>query len=91
MSTNYSSTNNNQYYLITKVSSSSSSSSSSYHNNEAWKLPYNIDDSDLTFDGTPLNMLYEENKYMAEHVSHSHASRSHEVGLQFFIPGGGRM
>jgi len=35
---------------------------------KSWKLPYRIDDSDLTFDGKPLNMLYEENRWMAEHL-----------------------
>ncbi|KAF4634891.1 hypothetical protein G7Y89_g3205 [Cudoniella acicularis] len=54
---------------------STTSSSSNYYNTEeeidlnaeSWKLPYSIDDSDLTFDGKPLNMLYEENKWQAEH------------------------
>jgi len=38
---------------------------------QSWKLPYAIDDSDLTFDGKPLNMLYEENRWRAEHVIES--------------------
>lgn len=48
---------------------------------EAWEVPYIIDDADLTFDGTPLNMLYERNRYVAEgHVtSHSHESKSHDA------------
>jgi len=79
----------NQYYLITNVhcspnnNSNNSSTSSSTKEKEidlraaSWKLPYSIDDSDLTFDGKPLNMLYEENKWKAEHSS---ASRDEKRG-----------
>ncbi|TAQ87955.1 hypothetical protein B7494_g3713 [Chlorociboria aeruginascens] len=35
-------------------------------NAESWKLPYSIDDADLMFDGKPLNLLYEENRCVAE-------------------------
>jgi len=59
-----------QYYLITNVQASSSSSTTTTTSkdeidlhSESWKLPYSIDDEDLTFDGKPLNMLYEENRY----------------------------
>lgn len=55
-----------QYYLITNVQSSSSSTTSKDEidlHSESWKLPYSIDDEDLMFDGKPLNMLYEENRY----------------------------
>ncbi|PBP18383.1 hypothetical protein BUE80_DR010919 [Diplocarpon rosae] len=38
------------------------------HLQEYWKEPYTIDDEDLTFDGKPLNMLYEENRHHAEHL-----------------------
>ena len=43
----------------------------------SWKLPYSIDDEDLTFDGKPLNLLYEENRWKAEHhhVQYTHSSR----------------
>jgi hypothetical protein len=44
--------------------------------NQSWKLPYTIDDSDLTFDGKPLNMLYEENRWKAEHVLESRVKYS---------------
>ena len=35
---------------------------------EAWMLPYmiEIEDSDLTFDGKPLNLWHEENQHVAE-------------------------
>jgi len=64
-----------QYYLITGVRTSSNSSSSSSCKEErevdlhaqSWKLPYSIDDKDLMFDGKPLNLLYEENRYAVEH------------------------
>jgi hypothetical protein len=55
-----------QYYLITNVQSSNSNTTSKDEidlHSESWKLPYSIDDEDLTFDGKPLNMLYEENRY----------------------------
>jgi hypothetical protein len=32
-----------------------------------WQKPFSIDDADLMFDGKPLNMLYEENRWMAGH------------------------
>lgn len=58
----------NQYYLITNVHSPSTTKEKEIDLRAAsWKLPYSIDDSDLTFDGKPLNMLYEENKYKVEH------------------------
>ncbi|PMD26352.1 hypothetical protein NA56DRAFT_563732 [Hyaloscypha hepaticicola] len=58
-----------QYYLITNVHSSTTHSSDKQIDLHAqsWKLPYSIDDKDLMFDGKPLNLLYEENRYMAEH------------------------
>jgi hypothetical protein len=66
-----------QYYLITNVHSSSTHSSNDRAidlHAQSWKLPYTIDDKDLMFDGKPLNMLYEENRYMAEHRG---SSREH--------------
>lgn len=77
-SSSKSSSSQKQYYLITNVSSSYSPSpytNTTYYTKEeeidlhaeSWKLPYSIDDSDLTFDGKPLNMLYEENRWQAEH------------------------
>jgi len=79
-------TSDKQYYLITGVRTSSSSSSSSTNEREidlrdqSWKLPYSIDDKDLTFDGKPLNMLYEENRYAVEHRqgSREHRGRSRQ-------------
>lgn len=67
-----------QYYLITNVHSSNASSSAREFDlqGQNWKLPYTIDDKDLCFDGKPLNLLYEENKYRAEHHV-SHQSREH--------------
>jgi hypothetical protein len=64
-----------QYYLITNVHSSTTTSSDKQIDLHAqsWKLPYSIDDKDLMFDGKPLNLLYEENRYMAERGS----SREH--------------
>ncbi|KAK2629819.1 hypothetical protein QTJ16_000639 [Diplocarpon rosae] len=45
------------------------------HLQEYWKEPYTIDDEDLTFDGKPLNMLYEENRHHAEHLVMAESSR----------------
>ncbi|KAK6586017.1 hypothetical protein PZA11_001074 [Diplocarpon coronariae] len=45
------------------------------HLQEHWKEPYTIDDADLTFDGKPLNMLYEENRCQAEHRVRAESSR----------------
>lgn len=64
-----------QYFLITNVVAKTDGEIDLHA--EPWKLPYSIDDADLTFDGKPLNMLYEENRYVAEghHVSKdSHVS-----------------
>jgi len=75
-----------QYYLITNVRSTHSSSTSSSASEreielhaQSWQLPFEVDDKDLTFDGKPLNLLYEENKYRAEHrvgESREHRGRS---------------
>jgi len=54
-----------KYYLITSDNSNSKSTDASAQ--ELWKEPYTIDDADLMFDGKPLNMLYEENRWQAEH------------------------
>lgn len=54
-----------EWYLITNVAAKTDAEIDL--SAESWKLPYSIDDSDLTFDGKPLNMLYEENRYQAEH------------------------
>ena len=57
-----------QYYLITNVVANSATDAEIVDlQAESWKLPYNIDDGDLTFDGKPLNLLYEENRWSAEH------------------------
>ena len=64
-----------QYYLITNVSSHCQPAEKEIDlHAESWKLPYSIDDADLTFDGKPLNLLYEENRWTAEH----HVSASKE-------------
>jgi hypothetical protein len=44
----------------------------------SWKVPVKIDDTDLTFDGKPLNLLYEENQrnWIAKHhVFEDHRER----------------
>jgi hypothetical protein len=70
-----------QYYLITNVHSSTTSSDKQTDlHAQSWKLPYSIDDKDLMFDGKPLNLLYEENRYMAEHRG---SSREH---VSFHLP-----
>jgi len=75
--------NQNQHYLITTTTTTTSSSKEKEIDFRAasWKLPYSIDDSDLTFDGKPLNLLYEENKnrWRAEH-SGSSGSRDEKRG-----------
>ncbi|KAI9648274.1 hypothetical protein NHQ30_002906 [Ciborinia camelliae] len=78
--TSNSSADGKQYFLITNVTTTSNATTEFDLQAEAWRFPYSIDDSDLTFDGTPLNMLYEVNRYMAEeHVMHnSHDSKSHD-------------
>jgi hypothetical protein len=67
-----------RYYLITNVRTNTPAESEIDLHAESWKLPYSIDDSDLMFDGKPLNMLYEENRWMAEHVTYERASRSNK-------------
>jgi hypothetical protein len=54
-----------QYYLITNVVAKTDSEVDLKAG--SWKEPYTINDSDLMFDGKPLNMLYEENRWVAEH------------------------
>ncbi|KAG4420428.1 hypothetical protein IFR04_006444 [Cadophora malorum] len=56
-----------KYYLVTDDTNSSSNKSTDLQAQELWKEPYTIDDADLMFDGKPLNMLYEENRWQAEH------------------------
>ncbi|KAG4432748.1 hypothetical protein IFR05_011778 [Cadophora sp. M221] len=53
-----------KYYLITDHSNTKTTDLQAQ---ELWKEPYTIDDADLMFDGKPLNMLYEENRWQAEH------------------------
>ncbi|KUJ15254.1 uncharacterized protein LY89DRAFT_735383 [Mollisia scopiformis] len=70
-----------QYYLITDLPLRSSTDFPAAEevidlHAESWKLPYSIDDEDLTFDGKPLNMLYEENRWEAEHHVDYHYSSS---------------
>lgn len=69
-----SSTQHKDYILITNVVSRHPADAEIDLNAETWQLPYSIDDSDLTFDGKPLNMLYEENRWKAEHVLESPVS-----------------
>jgi hypothetical protein len=63
-----------QYYLITDVNVRTTANEKAIdpQSQESWQEPYTIDDADLMFDGKPLNLLYEENKWQAEH----HVSRS---------------
>ncbi|CAG8957996.1 hypothetical protein HYALB_00002455 [Hymenoscyphus albidus] len=74
-------TNQQQYYLITNVTSTYHQQQTSREefdlksSNTSWKLPYTIDDEDLTFDGKPLNMLYEENRMKAERRDERKPSR----------------
>lgn len=60
-----------KYYLITDTDTHSNNSTQTKTTDlqaqELWKEPYTIDDADLMFDGKPLNMLYEENRWQAEH------------------------
>jgi hypothetical protein len=74
-STQTSTTSSQQYYLDVQQPTyyTNSSNSSNYGsqkdtsiNTGSWTVPYTIDDSDLMFDGKPLNMLYEENRMSAE-------------------------
>jgi len=66
------------YLLITNVVASTTTENEIDLHAEAWKLPYSIDDSDLTFDGKPLNMLHEENRWTAEHVSSGQPVHEHQ-------------
>jgi hypothetical protein len=75
-----------QYYLITNVHSSSSSSGTDREidlHAQSWKLPYTIDDKDLMFDGKPLNLLYEENRYAVEHRQGSREHVSFQPSTPF--------
>jgi len=56
-----------QYYLITNVQPPTTKENEVDLQTQSWELPYTIDDADLMFDGKPLNMLYEENRELAEH------------------------
>ncbi len=58
-----------QYYLITNVHTTSTASDKEIDlkSQQSWQEPYTIDDADLMFDGKPLNLLYEENRWQAEH------------------------
>ncbi|CAD6442051.1 3d45b6a9-878f-4845-a518-561dca03d877 [Sclerotinia trifoliorum] len=78
--TNNTSADGRQYFLITNVTTTSNANTEFDLQAEPWRLPYSINDSDLTFDGKPLNMLYEENRCMAEeHVTqNSHDCKSHD-------------
>lgn len=56
-----------QYMLLTNVTANTATDAEIDLYAESWKLPYSIDDSELNFDGKPLNMLFEENRWIAEH------------------------
>ena len=66
-----------EWYLITNVAAKTDREIEL--GAQSWKLPYSIDDSDLTFDGKPLNMLYEENRYQAEHSRDKSSSKESQV------------
>jgi len=59
-----------EYFLITNVVAPTTDAEIDLHA-EAWKLPYSIDDADLTFDGKPLSILHEEDRYVAEQMNRS--------------------
>lgn len=68
-----------QYLLITNVTVANNTNNNDVEidlYSESWKLPYSIEDEDLTFDGKPLCMLYEESRWIAEH--HVMMDRSHD-------------
>jgi hypothetical protein len=84
MSTQTSTTSSQQYYLDVQQPTyyTNSTHSSNYGsqkdasiNTGSWTVPYTIDDSDLMFDGKPLNMLYEENRMSAERREEKVSSR----------------
>lgn len=56
-----------QYYLAPTTAMNSHPDAQLNLDAEKWRKPYTIDDADLTFDGKPLNILHEENRYYAEH------------------------
>ncbi|KAG9242565.1 hypothetical protein BJ878DRAFT_544134 [Calycina marina] len=60
-----------QYQYQTHPSTSSNTSNTSNTQSVYWQAPVMIDDSDLTFDGKPLNLLYEENQSRAVQFSSS--------------------
>lgn len=58
----------NQYYYHQSASATTTTTSNSQEHafdprSESWTLPYEVDDSDLMFDGKPLSLLCEENRY----------------------------
>ena len=71
-----SSAQHKDYILITDVATRQAADAEFDLKTQSWKYAYNIDDSDLTFDGKPLNMLYEENKWRVEHVLESRVKYS---------------
>jgi len=64
-----SNTQHKDYLLITNIHTQTQNQNAEAEfdlKSQTWRLPYTIDDSDLTFDGKQLNMLYEENRWQAE-------------------------
>ncbi|KAH6714342.1 hypothetical protein BKA61DRAFT_734851 [Leptodontidium sp. MPI-SDFR-AT-0119] len=58
--------NHTRYFLNTNFSSNQDLETEIDMNADSWKLPVSIDDSQVTFDGKPLSLLYEENRRKAE-------------------------
>ena len=54
--------NHTQYFLNTDFPSNQDLEAEIDMNVESWKLPVSIGDSQVTFDGKPLSLLYEENR-----------------------------
>lgn len=74
-----------QYYIISDSKTNNEKAIDLQHSQEFWKEPYTIDDADLMFDGKPLNMLYEENRWQAEHhVSDYHRDQAVRSPFPFF-------
>jgi len=67
-----------------QYSSPSSPDSKHIDLSSAWQEPIIVDDEDLMFDGKPLNMLYEENRWQAEHQGVYYAQpNAHYVSTSF--------
>ena len=76
-SSSHSNQGTKQYYILSNISSNQIQvDNETSLQSGSWKEPFVIEDEDLMFDGKPLNLLYEENKWVAEHE---------KVSFHFFI------